>query len=319
MNPKYSVIVPVYNSEATLSRCVDSILAQGYTDFELILVDDGSSDKSPGIIDCYAKRDSRVKILHKSNGGVSSARNAGLKISVGEWILFADSDDEILPDWIASFDAFSESYDMVVQGVYYRRKFNTWIKEIPLKSYVGNEGIREFVTELMMLGAYGYTFNKSFKKSILDKWHIEFDTDIHFREDELFVTQYLAHSNRLKTINSANYIYDLPIATKVYKGDPYLGLLLVFMTLDKIFNGEYNEHIAKIHLTNIKGCIVSTISSKKIPAAYEVDLYYRLLQHSGKRLFKEKIIDIWILTSDQSRFSRFLIKLIHKLAEKWEN
>ena len=92
-NPKISVIIPVYNAESTLRRCVDSVLAQTFTDFECLLINDGSKDKSGEICDEYAIRDSRVRVFHKENGGVSSARNVGLDNATGEWIAFVDSDD----------------------------------------------------------------------------------------------------------------------------------------------------------------------------------------------------------------------------------
>ena len=96
--PKISVIVPVYNTEMYLHRCIDSVLAQTYKDFELLLIDDGSKDSSGAICDEYAARDSRVKVFHKENGGVSSARNAGLAIASGDWIMHLDGDDWIAPD-----------------------------------------------------------------------------------------------------------------------------------------------------------------------------------------------------------------------------
>ena len=93
--PKVSVIVPIYNVEKYLNRCVDSILAQTWSDFELILIDDGSSDRSGVICDEYAQKDGRVRVIHKENGGVSSARNAGLDAAEGELVAFVDSDDWI--------------------------------------------------------------------------------------------------------------------------------------------------------------------------------------------------------------------------------
>ena len=98
--PKISVIVPVYNVEKYLSRCVDSILSQSFSDFELILVNDGSTDSSEKICDEYGKKDGRVKVIHKKNGGQSSARNAGIKNSIGEYISFVDSDDWISKDYL---------------------------------------------------------------------------------------------------------------------------------------------------------------------------------------------------------------------------
>ena len=93
MNPEISIIVPVYNVEKYLKRCIDSILNQSFTDFELILVDDGSTDNSGEIIDEYAIKDERIKVIHKENGGLSSARNVGIEYSKGNYIAFVDSDD----------------------------------------------------------------------------------------------------------------------------------------------------------------------------------------------------------------------------------
>ncbi|MBR1404381.1 MAG: glycosyltransferase [Treponema sp.] len=97
-NPLVSVIVPVYKVEQYLHKCVDSVLNQTYTNLEIILVDDGSPDNCPAICDEYAAKDSRVRMIHKENGGLSDARNAGIKIANGEWILYVDSDDYIEPD-----------------------------------------------------------------------------------------------------------------------------------------------------------------------------------------------------------------------------
>lgn len=107
-----SVIVPVYNVEAYLPRCVDSILAQTYSNLEVILVDDGAKDASGAICDAYAAKDPRVKVIHKENGGLSSARNAGLDIALGEYIAFVDSDDWIEPDAYRHLLEVMEKYDV---------------------------------------------------------------------------------------------------------------------------------------------------------------------------------------------------------------
>lgn len=98
--PEISIIVPVYQVEKYLNECIDSILAQTFTDFELILVDDGSPDNCPALCDAAAKRDSRVRVIHKQNGGVSTARNAGLDAAQGNWIAFVDSDDTVEPEYL---------------------------------------------------------------------------------------------------------------------------------------------------------------------------------------------------------------------------
>ena len=95
---KLSIIVPVYRVAATLRRCVDSIISQTFTDWELILVDDGSPDECGAICDEYAGKDSRIRVIHKANGGLSDARNAGMKVAEGEFVTFVDSDDYIRQD-----------------------------------------------------------------------------------------------------------------------------------------------------------------------------------------------------------------------------
>ena len=103
--PQISVIVPVYKVEAYLDRCVESILNQTFSDFELILVDDGSPDRCGKICDEWAKKDRRIRVIHKSNGGLSDARNAGFDVSTGEWITFIDSDDYVHPKMLESLHA----------------------------------------------------------------------------------------------------------------------------------------------------------------------------------------------------------------------
>lgn len=116
MNPIISIIVPIYKVEEYLNRCIDSILAQSFTDFELILVDDGSPDACGEICDKYAEQDNRVKVIHKVNGGVSSARNTGINIAKGEFIGFVDPDDDIEPDMynVLLLHALNRNADIVV-------------------------------------------------------------------------------------------------------------------------------------------------------------------------------------------------------------
>lgn len=114
ISPKISIIVPVYNDEKYVGRCINSILAQTFTDFELLLIDDGSKDTSGKICDEYANRDRRIKVFHKENGGVSTARNAGIKNSNGEWIIFLDSDDYFLPEALSTLLGVVTKYDCFV-------------------------------------------------------------------------------------------------------------------------------------------------------------------------------------------------------------
>ncbi len=126
--PLFSLIVPIYNVEKYLGECVDSILNQSFGDFELILVDDGSRDNCPQMCDKYAEQDCRIKVIHKQNGGLSDARNAGLKIAIGEFVLFVDADDYIAYDSLLNIEKcverqscqidvmFLEAYKVFVDG-----------------------------------------------------------------------------------------------------------------------------------------------------------------------------------------------------------
>lgn len=114
--PYISVIVPVYNVKSLLPRCIDSLLNQQFTDYELLLIDDGSTDGSGDICDKYGKKDSRIKVIHKSNEGVSRTRNRGIDEAKGEWLTFVDSDDYVTPDYLSSLYAcIGSGIDLVVQ------------------------------------------------------------------------------------------------------------------------------------------------------------------------------------------------------------
>lgn len=307
-SPLVSVIIPVYGAEKTLEKCVDSILEQSFCDYELILVDDGSKDNSGNIIDEYASRDSRIVAIHKQNGGVSSARNAGLDIAKGEWILFCDSDDYVMKNWIETFLKALEC-DMLIQSLYYERDGNIWRKDITAKNWNGNEGIQEVITMLIDKGMYGYPVTKSFRKSIIDKYNIRFDENCHFREDEIFVSRYLTHASNVETVNYANYVYRLPDERKYYKGSLYYAPTKVFKELDIIFGKEFNSTLSKIHLPIIKDMIITKIINGDRVDDYDVDLYRRLLQP----LSRKSLIDKLILKTNRSNFYCFLLSIVHKI------
>ena len=116
-----SIIVPVYKVEPYIKECLDSILEQTYKDFELILVDDGSPDQCPAICDAYALADDRIRVIHKENGGLSDARNAGIDAAQGEFLTFIDSDDMVAPEFLESLYALLVQYraDIAVCGILY--------------------------------------------------------------------------------------------------------------------------------------------------------------------------------------------------------
>ena len=124
---RLSIIIPVYNAEEYLDRCLESVVDQSFTSYEVILVDDGSSDSSPLICDRYSATDPRFRTIHKANGGVSSARNAGLNLAKGEYVMFVDSDDALLPDALERMFEEVVDEDIVIGG------YTTYIGGIPGK------------------------------------------------------------------------------------------------------------------------------------------------------------------------------------------
>lgn len=205
--PKISVIVPVYKVEPYLRRCVDSILAQTFTDFELILVDDGSPDNCPAICDEYAEKDDRIKVIHKENGGLSSARNAGMAVSNGKYYLFCDSDDYVSPYWCETlYIAATEYHNSFIFGGINRVDeanphviANTVILE--KKEYEKSAFI-----DMHICAAAGYACNVLFDAAIIHQFSISFRLDVII-EDLPFCIEYLKHVTSLFYCGHAGYYY----------------------------------------------------------------------------------------------------------------
>ena len=200
MIPALSIIVPVFNSAKFLPRCIDSILCQEFSNFELLLVDDGSTDTSNTICTAYANKDVRVRVFLKTNGGVSSARNLGLEEARGEWVCFVDSDDVLLPHGLQTMmDGVSEDVDLVFAGHY------EWEGTILRKdsSGFGEAGIIDQNQALLMMFPFtdcpymGYVWGKLFKKSLIEKNGLLFDERIVIKEDTLFVVEYICGVHNL--------------------------------------------------------------------------------------------------------------------------
>lgn len=208
MNPEISVIVPVYNVEKYLCSCIDSILAQTFTDFELLLIDDGSKDKSGEICDEYAKRDCRVKVFHKENGGVSSARNLGIDESKGEYLFFVDSDDIISSSYIEMFVNYIKKNDSVCVVCKYTNRLSllkNQINSIKTKEMTSSEFLDEIWISEGKLD--GYLWNKMFKRKILIDLNIRFDEKVSIWEDMLFVVEYFVNISTVIFVDAVLYYY----------------------------------------------------------------------------------------------------------------
>lgn len=206
-NPLISVIIPIYKVEKYLKKCVDSVLGQSYKNLEIILVDDGSPDSCPKICDEYSIMDDRIKVIHKKNGGLSDARNAGLDASIGEYIVFVDSDDFIDSKMIESlFEAAVDSdadlvicdYSFVDETGMIQKNYPSLKEEIidsqtALNYIYQSSGVRYIVA-----------WNKLYKRYIFDD--LRFDVGkIH--EDEFIIHKVLLKSKRIKVLSDSYYYY----------------------------------------------------------------------------------------------------------------
>lgn len=207
--PKISVIVPVYKVEELLGRCVDSILNQSFSDFELILVDDGSPDQSGSICDEYARKDSRVRVIHQKNSGVSTARNNGLQAAKGTYITFIDSDDRVLPDYLVHMLQELESCgaDLLITG---------FLRCVPsgetavgtVDALVGSDAVSDYgivMAQALEEGLLNPCWGKLYRADLIRL--IAFPREICWGEDTVFVLKCLRACKKIRFLPQQEYLY----------------------------------------------------------------------------------------------------------------
>ncbi len=206
---QFSVIIPIYNSERTIRRCLDSILRQSRDDLQLLLINDGSNDKSGEICREYAERRPCIGYYEKKNGGVSSARNMGLDHAMGKYVLFVDSDDYVSDDYFDQIDSALQdnSPNLLLFGYY-----NADVPEKPLncRSFHYTSGLQsaETVADMMIHNQFNALWIKCFSNEIIQKNNIRFDENIEIAEDLHFIFTYMMHVVSVKAIPEALYFVD---------------------------------------------------------------------------------------------------------------
>lgn len=235
----FSVIVPVYNVENYLVQCIDSILSQTYSDFELLLIDDGSTDSSGYICNKYAEKDSRVRVFHKDNGGVSSARNRGIEESIGDYIVFIDADDWIDDDYLQCLMP-NENNDMVCCSY----KLENIAKEPNDWGIILSESSNstDFITKNITKFGFNSSCCKVFRADIIKQKHISFNENISQCEDAIFVFDYLcSYKCNIKNVLRQSYHYRWDYRPrKVFRNFPVHESFILFKLiperLDKIID-----------------------------------------------------------------------------------
>lgn len=203
--PKISVIVPVYKAETYLHRCIDSLLAQTFTDFEILLIDDGSPDRSGEMCDEYAAKDNRVRVFHKQNGGVSSARQCGIDNALGEYTIHADPDDWVDETMLEAlyYKARKEEADMVICDFYISRKGEADVLVRQRPTFLDSQSV---VCELFQQ-LHGSCCNKLVKRACYSEFGVKFPTGINFCEDLYVNTSLLLHPIKVSYLPRAFYHY----------------------------------------------------------------------------------------------------------------
>ena len=267
--PLISVIVPVYNVENYLRACVDSIIAQTYDNLEIILVDDGSPDNCPAICDEYAEKDSRIKVIHKENGGVSSARNCGIEVSKGLYITFIDSDDTVAENWIEVLHETINDYDLSIAGITYVNDQNQ-----SSSSPIGKEFI-----DLIKNSLFGYACNKLYKREAIGD--LKFDSVQ--REDIIFNLSLFSSGKTYTLADSHGYYYYQRTNSLLHEAS--------ISAVQEIFAFEDNIQRSIISLSETDKSVVYN----SVMYSYVTDYIYKLLllksisAKEKKQLIKEII------------------------------
>lgn len=253
--PKFSIIIPVYNVEKYLDRCILSCINQTYKDFEIILINDGSKDNSGGICDKYAKKDSRIKVIHQENAGVSTARNVGLKNTSGEYIIFVDSDDFVELNMLEKLNNILDhnEADCIIYN----------LNNIIENKFIYGEEVTNNMIKLIITEIVNFPWNKVYKKNIIEKYNIQFDKKIEIGEDLLFSITYISKIKKIYLLNEKLYNYVIEnnnSLTAKYKENKYEQLMFVDDKLKeylKLYNNKKLLECEKfVRLKNIFSCFM---------------------------------------------------------------
>lgn len=249
-----TIVIPVYKCEAFISKCIESILEQTYKDYELILVDDGSPDKSGSICDYYSTIDNRIKVFHISNGGPSVARNYGLQQATGHFVTFIDSDDWIEPTYLQNLlNGWHKIGDGVVIAGHIREGKNVIAKK-------HNDSIFykidfAIMCDKMRIFNWGYSHDKLYSLDVIKKNNIQFPINIKFSEDLIFLLNYLLFCDWARFITNTDYHYIQPqnqkslISSYNSFNSEYLCYKITRECFDKIEQISSPEKIASLYLS----------------------------------------------------------------------
>ena len=260
---RFSVIIPVYNAERWLDMCINSVRSQSYGDFEVLLIDDGSTDGSRAICESYAAKDDRIKLFCKPNGGVSSARNLGLQYAKGEFVVFVDADDMLVPDTLEICNRYAD-YDIVrFAAIMIYDNGNVRLRKIP-KAESRSRAMSLVVSRKTFVGVAA----GAFRRSLFEERNIRFDTNIALGEDWQVLALLTHYCKSIKTLpRTYCYIYNKSnesSCTNTLNIGRILQQFDVLRFVQELVSGEYRNEISRtkcliynemVDFFGIKGCV----------------------------------------------------------------
>lgn len=267
---KISILIPVYNTSKYLERCLNSIINQNFKDIEIICVNDGSIDNSLEILNKFAQQDNRIKIINKNNGGLTTARNVGIKNATGEYCLNIDSDDWIEQGYLEEMyeKAKKENLDMVISDIildYKDKNKKILKKDLDIdddKILTGEEYLKIFFTN----NFYGFTWNKLIKRKYYVDYNIKYNEEIFLYEDVEVIAKLSLHMKRIGKINKGyyHYIQGENNGSRKIKFKNYLDIEKCFIELEKYFNGSFQQLILTRKIMILLSNILYTNYNKDI-------------------------------------------------------
>lgn len=310
-----SIIMPVYNKYNYLMKSINSIINQTYKDFELIIVDDGSSDGSEKLCDEFAQKDQRIKVIHLKNAGVSNARNVGLDNAKGKYLQFIDSDDYVDEDMLEKLYDKATQYDVdiVISGITkVNHDYEVLNETLPQLTGVKskNEMLENFASEQRSTGIYGCVSNKFIKRDIVEKFKLRFDTKIKLAEDLDFYLKLYEHISSIYFYDTSFYYYIQNAANSSTSEDfkhDYLTQINISLRQKDLLskNNMLNENNLKtinLVITNFTLCYIYDEFSSSYSR------YIEILNH----IYDNQKIQNSLTKNDQTKFNKIIISLLSK-------
>lgn len=305
-NPKISVIVPIYNAKDYIEKCIESILSQTYQNFEIILIDDGSTDDSPLICDLYARQDSRIHVFHIANTGVSFARNYGIKKMTGDYVFFIDADDFI--DCNALEESIYNLEEDCITKISYKYIENSQVKTTV--SFSKNVDSNKYIESILFGTAGGHCWGYLIDKNFLINTY--FDDNTSCMEDTIFIITCLLKVKTVKLIDSAfyNYVYNGNSITSNNKkiASNIIDYFYSIDSIDKILNDSYHHKLIKRKTTLLKSELHKIVNKDQLQSVFKNEKLNDLLS-----LLLHEDIDLYtrlIIKTSQIKISNFLMILI---------